>query len=60
MGYPADDELVENLINNFSKIIPLYKEKERRILIGTLAISLGRGGQTIVADSQDCVHRNRE
>ena len=52
MGYPADDELVENLINNFSKIIPLYKEKERRILIGTLAISLGRGGQTIVADSR--------
>ena len=52
MGYPANDELIENLVNNFSKIIPLYKEKERRILIGTLAISLGRGGQTIVANSK--------
>ena len=52
MGYPTNDELIENLVNNFSKIIPFFKEKERRILIGTLAISLGRGGQTIVANSK--------
>lgn len=46
MGTPRGDEL---LVAKLAAVLPVLDERQRRLLLGAEAISLGRGGVTLVA-----------